>query len=392
MGVWPLVLLFVFCGNTSANAQHQTIPPLGLQDEGGTEAKPVFTLDCVGAGIECTQSGTTGTLTVGGGGSGNSFETIAVPAGASVVADSSTDTLTITEDTFLTLTGTDATDTIAITQVTTDLGTDGLIAANAVALTTDTTVNYVADVTAGTGLAKTSSASEGQTVDLSFDATEISSLTWGAGVFTTMTFDAGASDPTITSGSGTLTFSNVTVADGNVVDLDAINNSTTTEGLLLPQGTAPTGGTAEGQIGWETDVDELLIGTGSSQIRVGLFLVGGSDDTNRGANYTIQLFADDSGFTNTNAPPIATPIAMTCRNLVVNVFTAPGAGASWVATLQENETNTALTCTISDTNTQCTDTTNTEAIAANNRLQLSMVRNGTSANGGSGWVMACYPD
>ena len=144
------------CGSTSASAQHQTQPPLGIQDEGGTEVKPVFTLDCVGAGIECTQSGTTGTLTVGGGGSGNSFETITPPAGASVVADSSTDTLTITEDTFLTITGTAATDTIAITQVTTDVGTDGLIAANAVALTTDTTGNYVAtvgDCTASEGAA-----------------------------------------------------------------------------------------------------------------------------------------------------------------------------------------------------------------------------------------------
>src|SRR3990167_2316085 len=152
MGAWPLVLLCVLCGSTSASAQHQTTPPLGIQDEGGTEAKPVFTLDCVGAGIECTQSGTTGTLTVGGGGSGNSFETIAVPAGANVVAESSTDTLTLTETSFLTLTGTAATDTIDITQVTTDLGTDGLIAANAVALTTDTTGNYVAEVADGTGI------------------------------------------------------------------------------------------------------------------------------------------------------------------------------------------------------------------------------------------------
>src|SRR3990167_3356748 len=156
MGAWPLVLLLLLCGSTSASAQHQTQPPLGIQDEGGTETKPVFTLDCVGAGIECTQSGTTGTLTVGGGGSGNSFETITPPAGASVVADSSTDTLTLTETSFLTLTGTAATDTIDITQVTTDLGTDGLIAANAVALTTDTTGNYVGtvgDCTASEGAA-----------------------------------------------------------------------------------------------------------------------------------------------------------------------------------------------------------------------------------------------
>jgi hypothetical protein len=44
------------------------------------------------------------------------------------------------------------------------------IAANSVELGTDTTGNYVEDVTAGAGLAKTSSAGEGQTVDLAVGA------------------------------------------------------------------------------------------------------------------------------------------------------------------------------------------------------------------------------
>ena len=55
----------------------------------------------------------------------------------------------------------------------TDLGNATLtatIAANSVALGTDTTGNYVGDVTAGSGLTKTSSASEGQTVDLAVGA------------------------------------------------------------------------------------------------------------------------------------------------------------------------------------------------------------------------------
>jgi len=92
-------------------------PPVGIQDEGGTETKPVFRLDCVGAGISCSQSGITGTITVSGG-SGNSFETISVPAGTNPVADSSTDTLTITEtDTPLIITGTAGTDTIDITTI-----------------------------------------------------------------------------------------------------------------------------------------------------------------------------------------------------------------------------------------------------------------------------------
>jgi hypothetical protein len=46
------------------------------------------------------------------------------------------------------------------------------IAANSVALGTDTTGNYVADVTAGAGLTKTSAAGEGQTVDLAIGAGE----------------------------------------------------------------------------------------------------------------------------------------------------------------------------------------------------------------------------
>lgn len=49
------------------------------------------------------------------GGGGNSFETLDVPAGTDPVADSSTDTLTITESSPLIITGTAGTDTMAIT-------------------------------------------------------------------------------------------------------------------------------------------------------------------------------------------------------------------------------------------------------------------------------------
>ena len=89
-----------------------------------------------------------GIIDVSGG--GNSFETIAVPAGASVVADASTDTLTITETSPLVITGTAATDTIAITWSGTDIDSAGAVTADSVALTTDTTGNYAAgDAEAG---------------------------------------------------------------------------------------------------------------------------------------------------------------------------------------------------------------------------------------------------
>lgn len=63
-----------------------------------------------------------------GSGGGNSFETIAVPAGTNPVADSATDTLTITETSPLIITGTAASDTIDITwtTLTADLGGTGV--------------------------------------------------------------------------------------------------------------------------------------------------------------------------------------------------------------------------------------------------------------------------
>ena len=57
----------------------------------------------------------------------------------------------------------------------------------------------------------------------------------------------------------------ITVADGDLLNFSAANNSTATEGIILPQGTAPTGGTAEGQIGWDTDNDFMLVGDGTTQ-------------------------------------------------------------------------------------------------------------------------------
>ena len=52
------ILLFAV---SSAFAQ---IPPTGIQEEGGSESKPVFTINCVGDPITCSHAGKTGTITV----------------------------------------------------------------------------------------------------------------------------------------------------------------------------------------------------------------------------------------------------------------------------------------------------------------------------------------
>ena len=80
------------------------------------------------------------------------------------------------------------------------------MASNAVALSADTTGNYVLDVADGTGIDGTAAA-EGATYTPTLDLTEINSTTIGSGTFTTLTFDAGVTDPVITTSSGDLAIS-----------------------------------------------------------------------------------------------------------------------------------------------------------------------------------------
>lgn len=70
--MWFKLLLLIFIASLS----YAQIPPVGIKDEGGTEAKPVFTIDCVGSGIACSHSGTTGTLTVSGASPGGGLNAV----------------------------------------------------------------------------------------------------------------------------------------------------------------------------------------------------------------------------------------------------------------------------------------------------------------------------
>jgi len=77
-------LLFIFFLMVSSS--YAALPPTRILDE-GVDKGVFFKLDCTGAGVECTQSGITGTMTVSGGG--------AVPQQAVVVAKADGDFATI---------------------------------------------------------------------------------------------------------------------------------------------------------------------------------------------------------------------------------------------------------------------------------------------------------
>src|SRR3990167_8785399 len=131
--MWFKVLLFILL-STSADAG---LPPTRILDE-GTDQGVAFKFDCVGAGIACTQSGVTGTLTVGGG----------VGGGDSV----SIDGVAVTDPNFNSTGDVDFVDTANVVT-----GIVVSVRPNSVKLGTDTTGNYAGSSSEG-GEATTATA------------------------------------------------------------------------------------------------------------------------------------------------------------------------------------------------------------------------------------------
>ena len=75
----------------------------------------------------------------------------------------------------------------------------------------------------------------------------------------------GASSLTLKAGTG-----NINIPDAVMLDMSAVNNSTATEGLKLPQSNDNTAATAEGQIAWDADNDVLTVGTGTVAKNIGI--------------------------------------------------------------------------------------------------------------------------
>lgn len=72
-------------------------------------------------------------------------------------------------------------------------------------------------------------------------------------------------------------------------------------------------------------------------------------------------------------------VAGTFQNLVFQVTTPPGTGASWTMTLFQNGSPTALTCTISGTNTIASDTSHNITVTPGDTFGLNVTSTGTPA-------------
>ena len=84
-------------------------------------------------------------------------------------------------------------------------------------------------------------------------------------------------------------------------------------------------------------------------------------------NYNGMMGYNDSETTQRD-PESIVPVAGTVQNLYIGLKTAPGAGKCKTFTLQQNITNTALTCSVCDTNTTCNDTTHPISVSAGDSL------------------------
>lgn len=116
-------------GNDSAELSTNSVGSLTLRPRTNlifNVGNRIYTWPTVdGTSGQQLQTDGAGVLSWSASGGGNSFETISVPAGTNPVADSSTDTLAITETSPLVITGTASTDTIDITWSTLVVGDGG---------------------------------------------------------------------------------------------------------------------------------------------------------------------------------------------------------------------------------------------------------------------------
>ncbi len=87
-----------------------------VQDEGSSLSTTATTLNFVGSGVVASGTGATKTITIaaGGGSASDSFKTIAVSGQSDVIAESSTDTLTLVAGSNMTITTDASTDTITL--------------------------------------------------------------------------------------------------------------------------------------------------------------------------------------------------------------------------------------------------------------------------------------
>jgi len=125
---------------------------------------------------------------------------------------------------------------------------------------------FIGRTTASTGVPQTATITAAARSVLD-DTTVAAMLTTMGGLATADALTE--SDVWLTGTASSWTAGAVTATDGTFLNLSAINASSTTEGLRVPQNTSCSAATAEGEVCWDTDGDALYMGNGSTTTQIG---------------------------------------------------------------------------------------------------------------------------
>ena len=202
------------------------------------------------------------------------------------------------------------------------------IAANSVVLGTDTTGNYVGDVTAGAGLTKSSTASEGQTVDLAIGAGTHITVNADDIAVNTATLTPAISGSILTNISGDITITGAGVASigtGVIVNADVAAGAAIAASKISFTGTSFVSASvlsspAQGQALLTTNgvagstIDLGLEATDSPTFG-GLTLTNGNIAVNNGTSTAITTTGGTAAVFNTNANTVNAFGAATILNL-----------------------------------------------------------------------------
>jgi len=120
----------------------------------------------------------------------------------------------------------------------------------------------------------------------------------------------------------------------------------------------------------------------------------GSNKTAPSTSVTNYMYLSNSNLSTPSSTEairqLQMPTSGTIRNLYFSVDTAPGVGKSWTVVLRKNGANTGLTVTISDANTNATDSTHSMSFVAGDLLSLAITPSGTpTAFASHHWDMEC---
>src|SRR5262249_10048043 len=86
------------------------------------------------------------------------------------------------------------------------------------------------------------------------------------------------------------------------------------------------------------------------------------------------------------------PTDGTISNVYVTLSGAPGTGRSWTFVVRNGANDTALTCTIQDLATSCSDLTNAAAFAAGDMFAIRVIGGGTPATRIAQWTGVFQPE